>query len=155
MTGNYGDTCPHLGGYCKTRAGTSVLLKQADKARGHETTGGSERRVGSTTQACGRGRRSQLPGLRVGGGQGWRHMRGHGVGGVFCNRMGSGQGPQLSLWPCSLPTPLRVGPDSAEGTAEGQPRTNSCSQAGRQAGTPPCIRGQHPDLTCRAPHGSC
>lgn len=29
MTGNYGDTCPHLGGYCKTRAGTSVLLKQA------------------------------------------------------------------------------------------------------------------------------
>lgn len=68
---------------------------------------------------------------------------------------GLGPGATVSLWPCSLPTPLRVGPDSAEGTTEGRPRANSCSQAGRQAGTPSRIRGQHPDLTCRAPHASC
>ena len=104
MTGNYGDTCPHLGGYCKTRAGTSVLLKQADKARGHETTGGSERRVGSTTQACGRGRRSQLPGLRVGGGQGWRHMRGHG-GGCFVTEWARARGHSCPSGPAPYPHP--------------------------------------------------
>lgn len=67
---------------------------------------------------------------------------------------GLGPGATASLRP-SLPTPLRVGPDSAEGTAEGRPRTNSCSQVGRQAGTPSRVQGQHPDLTCRAPHTSC
>lgn len=129
MTGNYGDTCPTLRRLLQDLAGTSVLLKQAKPwTRNHRWLRApcGQHHPGLWRTAA------QLPNLRVGHGQGWRHVR---VMGVFWNRNGlrpGATGVPLALLPTRTPqggTGLRWGHSWGPASCSA-----FCSQAGRQAG---------------------